>query len=137
MSVQVPPDANGLVAILGDLIDQNLARDPSRARLCASAGVISVRAADIGLTASVRMGGGDVVLANGAADDAHVRIRADSMTLLELSASPLRFGFPDVFTPQGRGVIRSMRSGALKVHGLVRHPGIVSRLQRLLSAAEA
>src|SRR4029079_15849834 len=87
-AVRRPDDANGLVSILGDLIEQNLAADPARIRYCRAGGSASIKAADIGLGVTLRLGPEGVRLANGATKDADVRVRADSMTLLELSSVP-------------------------------------------------
>jgi hypothetical protein len=61
-------------------------------------------------------------------------VRAESGGLLELAATPLRFGLPDVFTPDGREVVRQLLTREIRVQGLVRHLGTVRRLSMLLSA---
>jgi hypothetical protein len=38
-------------------------------------------------------------------------------------------------TAEGRAVTRKLLTGDLKVRGLMSHPGVVSRLNRLLSVA--
>ena len=58
---------------------------------------------------------------------------ADSETLAGLSTVPLRFGLPDVATKEGRLVNRKLFTGKLKVKGLLRHPGKLARLNKLLS----
>jgi hypothetical protein len=78
---------------------------------------------------------GRVTVANGLAARTDVIVRADSETLTELSSTPLRLGFPDAFSRAGRGVTGKLFKGSLQVQGLVRHAGMVSRLNRLLSIA--
>jgi hypothetical protein len=65
---------------------------------------------------------------------ARVVVRADSLRLLELAAAPLRFGLPDVFTPEGRAVLAAIATGRVRVRGLVLRLPAVRRLTMLLSA---
>jgi hypothetical protein len=74
-----------------------------------------------------------VEIANGVPGRPDVLVRTDSGTLTELSSTPLRFGFPDAMTADGRAITRKLAKGELKVRGLTSHPGTVSRLNRFLS----
>ncbi|MEP7060091.1 MAG: hypothetical protein ABI828_05110, partial [Actinomycetota bacterium] len=66
---------------------------------------------------------------------ARVRVRADSALLLGIAGAPLRFGLPDMFTSPGRAVLADILRGRVRIRGLFRHPLLVSRLTRLLSAS--
>ena len=126
-------EPNGLAAMLGSLIEQNLERDPGRRRFLRPA-VVVLTATDADVRATVRIAPNGVELANGADPQADLEVATDAGALLELAAAPLRLGLPDLFTPQGRDVVRSMVLGRLRVRGLSRHPARLMRLQRLLSA---
>jgi len=78
----------------------------------------------------VRVGDGDV-------PDAHVRIRAESGRLLDLTTAPLRFGLPDVLAPEGRAIVRDLLARHVRIKGLLRHPLRLARLTELLSVADA
>ena len=133
--VTVEDDANGLAAMLSELIRQNLQRDPARRKLLERDGTYTIVAHDIGLTVSLRTGHGRLEVTNGRLEPrAAVRIRADAATLLAFSAVPLRLGQPDVLTREGRSAVGKLFSGRIKVKGLARHPGMLARLNRLLSA---
>jgi hypothetical protein len=125
-------EPNGLAAMIGGLIEGNLANDSGRAKLLRRA-VVGIIADDVGVGITLRIRPGSVLVANGVVGDPQVIVRADSDTLTELSSAPLRFGFPDAMTKDGRTITRKLASGGLKVKGLTRHPGVVSRLNRLLS----
>ena len=125
-------EPNGLAVMIGGLIEGNLANHPERERLLRSA-TVGIVADDAGVGITLRIAPGRVVVANGVAGDSQVLVRADSRTLTELTSAPLRFGFPDAMTSDGRAINRKLAKGELKVRGLSRHPGIVSRLNRLLS----
>lgn len=128
-------DANGLAAMMAELIRQNLQRDPARVRLLDKPATYSISAHDIGLAVTLRTGGGRLEVTNGkASPPAEVRVRADAATLLEFSSVPLRLGQPDLFTRPGREAVGKLLRGRMTVKGLARHPGKVARLNRLLSA---
>jgi hypothetical protein len=125
-------EPNGLSAMLGGLIDANLAAHPEREWLLKPA-TVAITAPDAGVSVTIRMAPGRVVMANGARGRPNLRVRADSETLIELSAVPLRFGLPDNMTPQGREVTAKIMRGTIKVKGMFRSLGTLTRLNRLLS----
>ena len=127
-------EPNGLASIVGELIEQNLARDPRRRRSL-RATIVALTAADADVAASLRIAAGGVEVANGADPRADLEIVADGHRLLDLAAVPLRIGLPDPFTARGRAVLRELMTGRLRVRGLLRHPARLARLNRLLSAA--
>lgn len=132
--VLVDQEPNGLAAMMADLLRANLQRRPERARLLRSPASFTITGADIGLSLTLRIADGKILVASGKTKPPPaVRVRGEGVQLLELSSVPLRFGFPDVCTPEGRAVLHAMRTGKLKVKGLVRHPGMVARLNRLLA----
>jgi hypothetical protein len=118
--------------MIGGLIEGNLTSHPERERLLRPA-VIGILADDAGVGITLRISPGRVVVANGVVGRPDVLVRTDSGTLTELSSAPLRFGFPDAMTADGRAITRKLAKGELKVKGLRRHPGVVTRLNRLLS----
>ena len=135
MSVTVGDvEPNGLAWMLATLIEQNLTRDPARRRLLRPAAV-TLTATDAGVGVTLRITHGAVAIVNGIDRHPQLRVSTDSIRLLELAAVPLRLGLPDVLTARGRAVIGSMLRGRLRVRGLVRHPLLLTRVNRLLSAA--
>jgi hypothetical protein len=129
------PEPSGLAALLGDLVGQNLERDPGRRRLLrGTVAVLEVTDADVAVhlqiaAGAVRIGDGDVA-------DAHLRVRADAERLLALTTTPLLAGLPDVRAREGRAVLRDLLARRLVVGGLLRHPVRLARLTALLSVAE-
>jgi hypothetical protein len=128
-------DPNGLASMIGGLIEANVQAHPERASLLRP-GTAGIVATDAGVACTVRMGHGEAVVSNGlSARRPAVVVRADTETLTELTAAPLRLGLPDTFSREGRTMIRRLFSGRLSVRGVLAHPGTVSRLTRLLSVA--
>ncbi len=127
-------EPNGLAELVGGLCEANLQRHPERRALLRS-GVVELTAIDAGVSVTLRLEQGLVTVESGSAEPrADVRVRADSGTLIQLSAAPLRLGLPDVATREGRAVIRKLLRRELRVRGMLRHPLVLARLTRLLSA---
>jgi len=127
-------DPAGLAAVLGALVAQNLDRDPARRRLLRPC-VVTFMVPDADVGATLRIARDAVEVANHAAAHAHLAVTADAARLLDLAAVPLRFGLPDVFTPDGRATIRAIARGVVRVDGMLLHPRRLQRLNRLLSVA--
>ncbi|HEX2030546.1 MAG TPA: hypothetical protein VHL78_03980 [Actinomycetota bacterium] len=125
-------EPNGLAAMLGGLIEANVAAHPERRALLRPA-TVHVVAPDADTSVSIRLRAGEVIVANGARGRPDVVVSADSETLIELSSVPLRLGFPDATTRAGRAIARKLLRRELRVKGLVTSPDVVARLNRLLS----
>jgi hypothetical protein len=133
-------DAAGLRDLVEGLVEANLARAPARARRITQREAASLVATDADAAVTIQMlpgalhAPGSVLVHDGEDPWAEVVVRSDSVGLLELAAMPLRFGLPDVLTPDGREVVRQLLRRRIRVRGLVRHLGTVRRLSMLLSA---
>ena len=128
-------EPSGLAEMVAALVEQNLARDPSRlASLRPS--VVVLEATDAGVAATVRIDERGVRVSDGAAGDAHLRIAADADRLLGLTAAPLRAGFPDLLHPLGRAVLADVATRRVRIRGLLRQPRRLMRFTRLLSVHE-
>lgn len=125
-------EPNGLAAMVGGLIEGNLAADPSRARLLRPA-VIDLAGRDAEVAICLRFAEGAVEVGNDPSGDAHIAVEADAAALLDLARAPLRFGFPDAFHPEGRAVLAALVRGDLRVRGLLLHPIRLARFSKLLS----
>ena len=129
-------EPSGLAAMVGELIEQNLVRVPERrALLRPSVAVLDAPDADVAVF--LRIAAGEVRVGDGDVPDAHLRIRADSGRLLDLTTTPLRFGLPDLFRPEGRAIVGDLLARRLRIGGLARHPLQLARLTELLSIADA
>ena len=130
----VDDEPTGLATIVGDLIEQNLKRDPARLRLLRPT-VASIAATEAEVSITIAIAPGRVVISGGRSASAHVAITADPHRLMELIAAPLRFGLPDVLDPRGRAVLAGVATRRVRIRGLLRHPRRVARLSALLSVA--
>jgi len=135
VSVEYPDaEPNGLAEMLGGLIQANLEQHPDRSSLLRPA-VIAITAPDAGVSVTITLLPTKVVVRNGEAARAHLRVTSESTTLIELSSVPLRFGLPDSMTREGREVNKKLFTGVLKVKGMMMHLGMLTRFNKLLSVA--
>jgi hypothetical protein len=128
------PEPNGLAEMLGGLIRANLEQHPDREALLKPA-VIAITAPDAGVSVTIALRPGGVRVRNGEPAKAHLRVTADSATLIELSGVPLRFGLPDAMTKEGRDVNGKLLKGQIKVRGMFAHLGTLARFNKLLSVS--
>jgi hypothetical protein len=130
----------GFRDLVEGLLAANLARDPQRARLIARREAVALFATDAGLAVTIQLlpgaarGVGTVMVHDGEDPRAEVVVQAASVGLLELAATPLRFGLPDVAHAAGRQVVRDLLARRIRVRGLVRHLSTLRRISMLLSA---
>lgn len=128
----VDEEPNGLASMIGGLIEGNLTQHPEREALLKPA-VIGISAPDAGVSITLQIAPGRVGVANGLQGKPHLLVETDSDRLIELSSVPLRFGLPDNMTKDGRAVTGALMKGKIKVRGMTRHLGRLSRLNKLLS----
>lgn len=127
---------DGLGAMLAGLVRGNLERDPRRASLLRGlAGRVNVRARDAGVHVGLVIAAGRLRVLGAPLPGADLSIETDADTLMQLSAVPLRYGLPDATTPDGRAVLQKMLRGELRVRGMWRRPGLLVRVQKLLSVS--
>ena len=127
MRIQVVgPAPGGLATMLGDLLEQNLARDPGRERLLRPC-VAVLEAPDADVAVFLRIDRGGVRVGDGDVPDAHLRIRGGAELLLALTTVPLRAGLPDPFRPEGREIVLDLLARRLVVRGQLRHPVRLAR----------
>ena len=131
----VGPEPSGLASMVGELIEQNLARDPARRALLRPS-VVVLDAPDADVTVYLRIQRNDVRVGDGDVPDAHLRIRSDAERLLDLTRAPLRFGLPDLRRRDGRAVAGDLLRRRVRIRGLLRHPLRLASLTTLLSVAD-
>jgi hypothetical protein len=128
-------EPSGLASMVADLIEQNLARDPTRRALLRKS-VAVLEAPDADVTVFLRIERDGVRVGDGDVPDAHLRIRSDSGRLLDLTTAPLRGGLPDPLRPEGRAIVGGLLRRRIRIRGLLRHPVRLARLTKLLSVAD-
>jgi hypothetical protein len=120
--------------MLRDLLTQNLEQNPHKVsdfyKLNLPIG-LHVFDADIKLT--LDFSNGSLTIKNGVADPGRLNISADSETIMNLSNQRIKWGLPYYFDDTGKEILAAMKSGRLKVKGMLRHFGTLIRFSRVMS----
>lgn len=137
-------EANAFATMLADLVRQNLESKPHKRRdFDALEGTVALVAddADVALTLEFRSarGRGHLTLHDGIRGVPDVAVRGSADAIMALSNVPLTrpFALP---LPTDRpalevvqGMLRAVRAGELRVHGMLGHFSLLSRLTRIMS----
>lgn len=141
-SIELAPgaDANAFATMLADLVRQNLESKPHKRkdfdRLDGTVALIADDA-DVALTLEFRRG--HLTLHDGIKGIPDVAVRGSADSIMAMSNVPLtRLLALPIPTDRSsldvlRGMVRASVTGELKVHGMVGHLGLLSRLTRVMS----
>lgn len=129
-------NASGLASMMGTLLAQNVERVPQKyedfRRVNADV-LIDVK--DLGEAITLSFSGERCTIHNGRSGRPRVGIVTDSDTLMGLSMLHIgALGLPNYFDDAGRGVLRAMRTGRLRIRGM-HHIQTLNRITRLFSVA--
>ena len=125
---------NGLAAMIRDLITQNIANHPERAKdLQALNGNIGISAGDIEVSLTLQCKEGTVVICDGIQSPCKLLIATDSDNILKLSTLKIKAGLPYYFDKTGREILGMLFNGKLKIQGLLAHLVLLTRVTRLFS----
>jgi hypothetical protein len=127
-------EENGLALMLAELLRENLAERPGKrwdfGRLDGRVGVVA-RDADVALTLEFLRG--QVRVHDGLLSGRALTIITESEKITQLSLINLRYGLPVFHDATGRGVVKDLARGRIRIEGLLRHPLMLVHLTRLLS----
>ncbi len=125
---------DGLGEMLLGLIRQNLLDKPEKTAVFKKLGGrrVSITAPDSEVSATLAFEGDKLTVFPGVVN-AHVSITADSMEILGLTAVPLRFGLPDLFTKDGLALLGKIVKGEVRIKGMFIHLPTVSRITQVFS----
>ncbi len=133
-------DANAFAAMLVDLLKQNLESKPHKLRdFDAIDGAVALIADDADVAVTLEFRRGSLTVHDGIKGVPDVAVRGSADAIMAMSNVPLTrpFALP-IPTDRSaldalRGMIRASVTGELKVHGMLGHLGLLSRLTRVMS----
>lgn len=124
-----------LAAALRDAIADNLRRRPERITAFRRLDCrVLFRADDTEQAATLAFDGRRLVIHDGEAGQAPIRVLGDQQTILALTRLPLRHGLPDLLSEPGRLIVKRQLGGELTVRGLLLHAPRVRDLLAVLAA---
>ena len=133
--VVTAPEAPALGQMIADLVRSNIASDPSREQLVHGvAGRINIHATDAESEIGMLFTGSSLRIGP-ALPSPDLEVICDSATLMELANVRLRFGRPDPMTTEGRVILGKMFHKQLVVRGMIGHPKLLTRLQKLFTVS--
>jgi hypothetical protein len=127
-------EALGLPAMLKDLIGQNLDQNPKKlldfVKLNIRIGLI-IYDADIRMTLGFNKG--VLTLYPDIQDRVQIMVEAEADIIMALSNQTIKWGLPYYFDDTGREIFSAIKTGRLKVKGLISHFPSMMRFSRIMS----
>ena len=134
ITVDSSAQENGLANMVAELIRANIDTSPYKMRVFFSLkGLIALSATDAEVSLTLAFSQGSCFIRDGIAKDVQATVTADSESIIELSNVNLVGGLPFLFDAAGRGLVKKVVSGVIKIDGLLSHPVTMTRLAIVLS----
>lgn len=129
-------EETALAAMLAEIIQSNLESGGPRVKAFQKLkSAVHINALDAEVEITLLFKRGHLAIHAGKPVPPDISIEAESATLLDLTNLKIRGGLPFFFDETGRGVVKKMLRGELKIKGLLRHPLELVRLTKVLSVA--
>ena len=124
----------GLAVMLRDLLAQNLEQNPHKiSDFCKLNMRIGLRVSDVEIELTLDFTNGSLTIVNGVNGIVGLDITADSETIMNLSNQRIKWGLPYYFDETGKEIMAAMKSGRLKVKGMLRYFPTLIRFSRVMS----
>jgi len=124
----------GLAVMLRDLLTQNIDQNPHKISDFNKLNIpIGLHVSDVEIKLTLDFANGSLTIFNGVAGNASLSITADSGTIMNLSNQRIKWGLPYYFDETGQEIMAAMKSGRLKVKGMLRHFVTLIRFSRVMS----
>ncbi|CAB1058469.1 hypothetical protein D1BOALGB6SA_3225 [Olavius sp. associated proteobacterium Delta 1] len=124
----------GLAIMLQDLIVQNIEQHPHKLNDFKKLDmVIGLEVSDAAIKLTLEFSNCTLTIQPGIAGQPALNITADAATVMNLSNQKIKWGLPYYFDESGREIIKAMRSGRLRVTGMIRHFASLIRFSRVMS----
>ena len=124
----------GLAVMLRDLLTQNIDQNPQKISDFIKLNIpIGLHVSDVEIKLTLDFANGSLTIFNGVAGNASLSITADSGTIMNLSNQRIKWGLPYYFDETGQEIMAAMKSGRLKVKGMLRHFVTLIRFSRVMS----
>ena len=124
----------GLAVMLRDLLIQNLEQNPHKISDFSKLNIpIGLHVFDVEIKLTLDFSNESLTIINGVTGQGGLNITADSGTLMNLSNQRIKWGLPYYFDETGKEILAAMKSGRLKVKGMLRYFLTLIRFSRVMS----
>lgn len=134
ITVAAGAEENGLGNMVAELLRANVESNAYKKRVFGKMkGVVGLLATDADVRVTLAFDRGRCVVHDGILPETTATVSAESDAIIELSNVRIAGGLPWLFDAAGRSVVSKVRSGAIRIRGLLRHPVTLTRLAIVLS----
>ena len=124
----------GLAIMLRDLLAQNIELNPHKLPDFRRLNIpVGLKVYDVDIELTLEFSKGVLTIHPGILKSARLKITAESDTIMNLSNQKIKWGLPFYFDETGRQIIAAMKSGRLKIMGILQHFPSLLRLSRVMS----
>ncbi len=124
----------GLAIMMHDLLTQNIEQHPHKRPDFKKLNIpVGLNVFDVDIKLTLEFSKGVLTIHPGVKESARLNITAESDIIMNLSNQKIKWGLPFYFDETGREIIAAMKSGRLKIKGMVKHFPSLLRLSRVMS----
>jgi hypothetical protein len=124
----------GLAPMLKDLLTQNLEQNPHKLKdFCKMNIAIGLMVSDADIRLTMDFAEGALILYSSIKDTIDMLITAPTDIIMSLSNVKLKWGLPYYFDETGKEILSAMKTGRLKMKGVLFHIPSLIRLSRIMS----
>jgi hypothetical protein len=124
----------GLALMLRDLLTQNLEQNSHKVIDFYKLNMlIGLHVSDAEIKLTLDFSDGTLTIFNGVTGSEGLTITADSGTIMNLSNQRIKWGLPYYFDETGKEIMAAMKTGRLKVKGMIRYFPTLIRFSRVMS----
>ena len=124
----------GLAVMLQDLIVQNVEQNPHKLTDFKKLNIaIGLEVSDVEIILTLEFKDNTLTIQPGIKNLPALNITADSGTIMNLSNQKIKWGLPYYFDETGKEILAAMKSGRLKVKGMIFHLPSLIRFSRVMS----
>jgi hypothetical protein len=124
----------GLADMVFNLIRQNFEQKPHKLKnFRALHSNVAIVARDIDIIVTLAFEGEKLTIYNDIVGNPDLKIVADHDVILQLSLIDICLGLPNYFDKTGRGILKKLLLGDLKIEGMFKHPLQLTHLTKIFS----
>jgi hypothetical protein len=124
----------GLAIMLHDLMSQNIEQNPHKLPVFKKLDIpVGLSVTDVDIELTLKFCKGVLTIHPGILPSTRLNITAESDTIMNLSNQKIKWGLPFYFDETGWEIVAAIKSGRLKIKGMVGHFPSLLRLSRVMS----
>ena len=134
--IKLAPGAEeiGLAVMLEQLLVQNLEQNPHKTKDFKRLNIgVGLDVTDVGISLTMAFTGGLLTIHPGIKDSPKLKIATESDIIMALSNQKIKWGLPYYFDETGQEIMQAMKSGRLKLKGMIKHFVSLVRLSKVMS----